>query len=205
MSGCARKKGVGESKSQEQLKDTIFEVAPKAPPPPSGYVRKYTASEFGEFFEGFFYAFAEKNEWALDMFIHPGHGVIVIDANGALPQIHRTHSFSQIKKLGTGKSIFEYDGYLCSKLIVDTLPVVDCNSPTFYSKQGCFTWNVNALANSSIEDVATFSNVSKEEFEFIVNTIQWTTVNTSNFTFYWSLIDGFWYLSVIDVRRPCEA
>ncbi len=182
-----------------------LEASPYATEPPSVYTRKYEESEFGEFYEAFFCAFSQKNDWSLDYFINSSVGLFVIDANGAIPQITKIRYIHQYRKLTDSTGILDYPGCIGKYPIFGELPKINCDLPERYTKVGAITDTINLLLQSRIEEVATLINTTRDEVKEAFSKIRATTVNTSNYTFYWGVIEGSWHIIAIDVRTPCEA
>lgn len=205
--GCkvGKKNKVDLQDSFLMAQESNIEVSPIIEPPYPVYVRKYYSSEFSEFYNAFFSSILERNEWAFDYFIHPGHGLFIIDANGAIPQITKVNSISKYKRLSDKQHLFNYKGVLGKHLIFGELPKINCDYPSGYNKDGCFTSTENPLLNSNIENAATLVNTTPDELKKIISWVGYTTVNTSNYTFYFILVDGYWYIGLIDVRSPCQA
>lgn len=130
----------------------------------------------------------------IHQYIHPEKGLWIINSSGAMPTMnHTTHvdknfpvDFSAVKK--------------------EELPNVNCDSKSFWTKEGCFAHEINSFKD---EKIWTYCGLSKEDevkiFE-LAKTISWTVINTSLCArYYFSLIDGKWYLTFVDLRKPCEA
>ena len=88
----------------------------------------------------------------------------------------------------------------------EELPKINCDSKTFWTKDGCFSQQTNTFKD---EKIWTYCGLSKEDeakVEETAKTISYTVINTAmNARYYFSQIDGKWYLTFVDLRRPCEA
>ncbi len=131
---------------------------------------------------------------AVDQYIHPEKGLWLIQSSGAMPGMV---NISQVDKN------FPVD---FSKLRNEEVPTVDCDAKSFWTKEGCFAQEADLFSDTQIWE---HSNLSKEDKDKVVRaaqTIKWTVVNTSlSARYYFSLIDGKWYLAFVDLRAPCQA
>lgn len=138
-------------------------------------------------------------------FIHPEYGLCIIEQNGAMPQMRNGKDISRYKTVA-GKTLFEADkSKLHCELKEEELPRVDCNKPELWSKAGCFTQEVNTFKDEKIWE---YCNLQKKEQEIAAKsaaTITRTVINTAGYRFYFSRIEGRWYLTFIDLRVPCSA
>lgn len=162
--------------------------------------------DFKETYKEFFYSIIDGKPEKFNEFIHPDLGLFIIDSKGALPAVSNVKDISKYVR-ADNKSFFEFDrskvGY---ELIEEELPKVDCdNSPDFYTKQGAFTQAVNPLLNNKPWQE---SKLEKEELEKVnaaAETVMITVINTSNYRYYFSKMAGKWYVTFIDLRKPCNA
>ena len=96
---------------------------------------------------------------------------------------------------------FSFEG-VDKELIFEELPEVVCEDE-FYNKQGCFAEKVNPLLASQIWNYAGLNEKEIQAIEVLANTVEITVVNTSIYDFYFSKIEGNWYVTFIDLRIPC--
>ena len=132
----------------------------------------------------------------INQFIHPEAGLRIIQSEGAMPRLMKT---SQVDKN------FPVDFSNC---IEDSIPKIDCGSKSLWTKEGCFVWKVNGLAAAQVT-LWKYCNLSKEE-QLEVDTwapeVSYTAINTVlHARYYFSHINGKWYLLFVDLRRPCSA
>lgn len=150
-------------------------------------------------------ALAEKDTLRLNTFIQPANGMYVLSSEGALPGMTNTMSFLG-NNLLYGKILSEKTGNAVRcELKNEELPVINCDSMSFYNKEGCFMQFQNRLDKSKILE---FVKIPREEYEkamTMMHTITVTVVNTGNFVYYFSHINNKWFLAFLDIRRPCEA
>ena len=130
----------------------------------------------------------------INQFIHPEKGLWLIQSSGAMPNMTNT---MQVDKN------FPVD---FSSVKEEELPKVNCNSKSFWTKEGCFTQEVNTFND---EKIWTYCRLSKEDevkASELAKNISYTVINTSLYArYYFSKIDSKWYLVFADLRRPCEA
>jgi hypothetical protein len=159
-------------------------------------------------FAAFYTAFeadlhSTKSLEQLKKYVHPKQGFWIIEANGAMPEF--TH-YSLLNPAALNKSIkiVHVNNSTCD-LKFEPLPLVDCDKPTLYSKDGCFAQKINTFAQHKIWLSAGLQIQERDAIASLANTIQYTLIQTSGFRYYFSKIDTVWYISFIDLRRPCGA
>lgn len=151
--------------------------------------------------------FFSKQYTMLDQYIQPENGIYVLSNPGV---------FIIATKYISLKEILKSHSWLAGKKIdcdikYETLPEIDCDKG--WNKHGCFSDKVDyfnkisTAANYSIMPKKT--GVSEKDIEKIKNiesTIRLGVIFTENgIVFYFSLINGKWYITVIDLVTPCEA
>ena len=185
--------------------DIVSEISPDHDEKGSGR-QHYPYDAFKDFYRDLFISMMDAKESEFNTFLHPKQGLYVIDSKGALPSIMNVSDISTYQRMADNKSIFSVDeetlGY---EMLEEELPRVNCDTVGFYSKRGSYTSNTNEIIDSEIWKHANLSKEDQERFATYAETISKTCVNTGNYTYYFSFIDGNWYLTVIDLRRPCEA
>lgn len=141
----------------------------------------------------------------LDKFISPADGIYVIESNGAMPQVKHVTTLKDYKTL-QGKDLLPInrDDMICDPKD-EELPKVNCDSKDFYSKSGCFTQENNTFKDEKIWQYSHLSPEDEKKIEQLAATITRTVVNTKNYRYYFSLINGSWRLTFIDLRKPCNA
>ncbi len=180
-------------------KDSLKRVLMENLPSPADF------KQFEWMYSGFMDAATGGGDTKFDVFIHPKFGLWIIHSEGAAPQF--THVMKINEYLNSkGLEIIPIDRESMMTAPKDeALPVVDCNSKDFYSKPGCYTQQQNVFAEEKIWKYAGLNPDEEKDVEQLAKTITRTVVNTENYRYYFSLIDGAWYLTFIDVRKPCEA
>jgi hypothetical protein len=86
------------------------------------------------------------------------------------------------------------------------IPVPDCDTKSFWNKDGCFTTEHNTFKESKIWEYAALSDDDSKAAEELASKIGRVVVNTSlSMRMYFMLKDGGWYLVFLDLRMPCNA
>ncbi|MBI3500872.1 MAG: hypothetical protein HY063_03675 [Bacteroidetes bacterium] len=130
----------------------------------------------------------------INQFISPKEGVWLIQSSGAMPNMSNT---SQVDKN------FPVDFSNCKE---EELPKINCDAKTFWTKEGCYVQKINSFKDEKVWTYASLSKEDEAKVEEQAKTIQYTVINTSNNArYYFSFVDGKWYLSFVDLRKPCEA
>ena len=157
-----------------------------------------STAQFINFYRKFISAFLGDSESELDRYLHQEHGVHLIHSfSGAMPQVSQ---FKKSAHFDQDESVRDAIGSLQEEVVLEPLfeglPTVVCDE-VVYSKMGCFAEH-------------TSNNLSqhpwnKGGYEKLINTVEITVVNTYLTTFYFSKIEGKWYVTFIDLRVPCSA
>jgi len=150
-----------------------------------------------------------KNYEKLNQYIHPENGIYVLSNPGA---------FTIATKYTSLEEIIESYEWIASQKIdcaikYEALPEVDCNKVRGWSKEGCFSDDVKNF--NKISAAANYSALAKEyrisgqdikEAKNIESTVILGVILTADgMSFYFSLIDGKWYITVLDMVTPCSA
>ncbi len=139
---------------------------------------------------------ARINERNLDTFINRIHGFWYIKSGWFHPYFIRLRDLPMFTK---------QENLKFSKVKEEDLPQVDCDlPPPHWTKNGCFAREENTFVKDSSWTQCELSEKDKEEVAALAKTIRWTVINSKEGKYYFSLIDGAWYLTFVDLRRPCE-
>ena len=149
-------------------------------------------------------AVGTHNDSLFNHYINKTHGLYVVESRGALPSMFKIMDIKGIKISFKNKTINELLYHEMEAPIFEELPKVICDT-TIYDKQGCFASEENPLQKSRPWNYASLNEKEIQAIEFLAETVSMTVVNTSNFTFYFSKIEGNWYLTFSDLRTPCQA
>lgn len=164
------------------------------------------SEDFREVYTDFFTAVKDANENRFNDYIHPQTGLFIIEQNGALPSVSHIFDISKFKRSYDNKHFFAFNTDVIGvELIEQELPKINCEEYDGYDKQGCFTQEINRLAATKFWDFIDDNSEIKSKCEKAVNTIKWSVINTANYGYYFSQINGKWYITFIDMRQPCSA
>ena len=153
-----------------------------------------------------FVASAVTDAPRFNVFINKDHGLWIINSNGALPQMVNVKDISGIKT-SKGGSLVPMDKVkmVCTPKS-SGWPEKNCDMPSGWSITGCYTTEQNKLRESKIWEYAGLNDSDNKKVTELASGITRAVVNTEmNMTFYFTEIDGTWYLTFLDLRKPCEA
>ncbi len=160
---------------------------------------------FLHFYRQLVTAIETKNAAAFNQLFYKDYGLYIIESSGAMPEVNKVYEIENYQTSATKQGFFELTFDSLSLMpIKEKLPKIVCESNS-YNKQGCFQENINPLEDSEIWHYANLNEKEVQAIQFISKTIKITVVNTYNYTFYFSQINGSWQLSFIDLRIPCTA
>lgn len=142
---------------------------------------------------------------SFNRFIHPVHGLCIIESGGAMPQMRNGKDIGKFRTIA-GKSFFEvYKTTPVCELKEEELPKIDCNKPELWSKTGCFTQEVNTFKDEKIWEHCGLQDKEETIAAKSAETITRTVINTNGYRYYFSRINSRWYLTFLDLRVPCSA
>lgn len=148
--------------------------------------KEYTSDNFKFIFE-----ITKTN---INTHIHPQKGLWLIQSFGAMPEMT---NITQVDKN------FPIDFSDCK---AEILPKVNCESKSFWTKEGCFIQEINSFKDEKIWEFTSLDKNSKEIINQSSKLISFTAINTSlNARYYFAIINGKWYLLFADLRAPCSA
>lgn len=128
----------------------------------------------------------------VNQFINPESGLWLIQTPGAVPNMTNTPHVDKN---------FPVDFSAAKN---EELPKVNCDTKSFWTKEGCFVQQVN---NFNDEKIWTYCGLKKEDeakIEKLSQAVSLTVINTSlHARYYFSQINGKWYLIFVDLRKPC--
>lgn len=196
--GSEENKTPGEKDSLSK-KDSIKKAMQEDLPPPS------EIKQFNWFYSAFAHAATTGNDTLFNVVIHPKYGLWIIHSAGAVPNFTHVNNILEFRK-PDGKSILPFErSAMMSVPKEEALPVLVCDDDKSYNKNGCFTSLQNTFAEKKIWKYAGLSADKDKEIEESAKTITRTVINTENYRYYFSLINGSWYLTFLDIMEPCEA
>ena len=194
-----------EPSHEKQGTDVLDTVASNGVPVPEEAQTK--PKDFRDVYKEFFLSVVDVKEKDFNQFIHPEKGLYIIESTGAMPQMVNIRDISTFKRANDNKPFFDFDKTKVGiELIEKDIPSVDCDAPPeFYTKSGSFTQEINKFKDSRIWEYAGLPKAEQKKIEELAETIVKTTVNTGNYTYYFSLINNKWHITFIDMRKPCVA
>jgi len=146
-----------------------------------------------------------KHLSAFNQIICYDNALYIIESSGAMAEVSKVYNNENYKSSATKQGFFDLTFDSLSLMpIKERLPKVVCEKYS-YDKQGCFQENINPLKDSEIWHYANLNEKEVQAIQFISENVTITVVNTYNYTFYFSQINGSWQLSFIDLRTPCTA
>lgn len=162
-------------------------------------------TSFLQFYRQLVTTIETKNPAAFNQLIYDDYGLYIIESSGAMPEVSKVYNIENYTSSATKQGFFELTFDSLSLMpIKEKLPKVVCEKNN-YDKQGCFQENINPLKDSEIWHYANLNEKDVQAIQFISENVTITVVNTYNYTFYFSQINGSWQLSFIDLRIPCTA
>ncbi len=165
-----------------------------------------TPVDFREVYTDFFTAVKDINEKRFNEYIHPEIGLFIIQQDGAMPNLTHVTDIAKFKRSYDKKYFFAFNtDFIGVEILEQELPIINCEEFNGYNKQGCFAQQVNKLAATKFWEFVDTTPEIKSKCESAANTIKWTVINTANYGYYFSQIDGKWYITFIDMRQPCSA
>jgi hypothetical protein len=153
-----------------------------------------------------FVASAVTDAPRFNIFINKDHGLWIINSNGALPQMINVKDISGVKN-SKGDSLVPMDQVkmVCTPKVAGW-PEIKCDMPSGWSMTGCYTTEQNKLKESKIREYAGLNDADNKKVTELAAGITRAVVNTEmNMVFYFTEINGTWYLTFLDIRKPCEA
>lgn len=199
LSSCGNDEKTSATTDSMSRKDSLKKAMAEDLPPSSDI------KQFNWLYSGFVHAATTGDDSLFNTFIHPAHGLWIIHSNGAMPSFTNVKKISEFE-LPNGKKLLPFDrDKMMTAPKEEELPVVDCDKKDFYSKSGCFTSQRNVFREEKIWQYAGLTPADDKEVNFLSTTITRTVINTETYCFYFSLIDGGWYLTFLDIRKPCSA
>ena len=160
--------------------------------------------DFSDRFTSMINTFGSQDMHELDKYISPEFGLLIIESeSGAMPHFHiqKQDDAEYRQHIEHICNTISFDG----KLLDEPLPRIDCESKYFYTKTGSFVQDTNVLAASDIWKYGNLLPDDEQFAEYVINSVSRTVIITSGYTYYFSFYQKKWYLTIIDIRRPCQA
>jgi hypothetical protein len=125
--------------------------------------------------------------------VNENYGVYIISSNGAMPKIEKSYDLNSAVLSKT----------IANEAKLEELPKVVCEE-FIYNKQGCFAQEVNPLLENQLWNYTDLNEKEKQALIAIAETIKYTVIDTESYTYYFSIVEGKWVLTFVDVRIPCQ-
>ena len=165
-----------------------------------------TVKDFKDVYSEFFSSILDDNSTIFNSFIHPQHGLYIVESSGAMLKFEKVTDISTFRSSMEKKSIFDINKTKIGlQMIEEELPTAHCDSAGFYTKRGCYTEEVNTFKDEKIWTATNLSQEEKDQISKLAQTIVKTVINTANYRYYFSKIEDKWYITFIDMRKPCTA
>lgn len=161
------------------------------------------AEDFNTRFNHILHALHNQDMNELKPFLSPEFGLLIIRADGALPNILIRKNDEAAYDLALQQLFSRVPS--SAALSDETLPRVDCALPDFYTKTGNFMRDTNLLAGSEIWKFGGLSPEDQSLAEKVVQSTTRTVMLVPGLTFFFSFEKNAWYLTLVDMRKPCAA
>ena len=153
-----------------------------------------------------FVAALTYNVKSTDVFIDKEDGLWVITSNGAVPQMTHVFTIKGVLNYKNDSLVPADHNQMVCTLRNEEIPKVDCDTKTFWNKDGCFTSENSTLQEDKIWDYAGLNDTQAKEANKLAGKVTRVVVNTSlNMRMYFMMKNGGWYLVFLDLRVPCSA
>lgn len=199
LSACGSDENGAQSTDSMSAKDSVKKELTESLPPDEDF------KQF-EWIYSSFVAAVTYNVKSTDVFIDKEEGLWVITTNGAMPQMVHVKTVAGLLNYKNDSLIpIDRNSMVCA-LENGEIPEPDCDRPSFWAKDGCFTTEHNTFKESKIWEYAALSDADAKDAEELASKIGRVVINTSqNMRMYFMLKNGGWYLVFLDLRMPCAA
>ncbi|WP_128396960.1 hypothetical protein [Botryobacter ruber] len=213
--GCLLMPGCNTSDESSNQVTTADPTPPVTAAPGNQSQERSTAAtdtvDFEKAFQQFFAALQAADTAALQQFIHPAHGLWIIEQPGAVPKMTHVQHIGQFKREYQDRSFLTVkDEVQQCNLAEEPFPKFDCadmeGGRTGYSKDGCFAWNADKFKQSGYWDYASLSDEQMRQVKNTLPLVQKSVLHTkTSFEFHFGYVDGHWRLLFAKLIYPCSA
>lgn len=144
----------------------------------------------------------------LKSILDPAVGIFIVESPGVLPVVYNLPDVEAFVAQN-GKTIFDYfDDKISQQPVDEEMPVVDCayTNGTPYNKTGCIMKSISSADNElNFISLAGGNADDKQKAEEARKKLSMKVINTYNHVYYFTKSGDKWYLTFIDLRKPCEA
>jgi len=164
-------------------------------------------------FAQFFTALQNSDTTTINQFIHPKHGLWIIEQPGAMPKMTQVTNITTFKREYQNRSFFTVSEEVKTcDLKQETWPTFDCVDMDYeagksgYSKDGCFVAGPGKFQKSGYWNYASLSEAEIQTINAALPLIQKSVLHTAtSFEFHFGFIDGHWRLLFTKLIYPCSA
>lgn len=169
--------------------------------------------DFETAFTRFLQALHASDTLAINQFIHPDHGLWIIEQPGALPRMTHVTDIRRFKREYQDISFFTVrEEVKTCDLEEEAWPTFDCADMNYdkgqsgYSKDGCFVSPPDKFQKSSYWDYASLSERDIKRIRAALPLLQKSVLHTAtSFEFHFGKVDGQWQLLFAKLIYPCSA
>ncbi|WP_299987669.1 hypothetical protein [uncultured Pontibacter sp.] len=178
-----------------------------------GIVPNQDTMAFPQAFSVFLTSLQASDANVLNQFIHPDHGLWVIEQPGAMPKMTRITDIRDFKREFHDRSFFTVgDEVKTCDLQEEIWPSFDCADMNYdkgqsgYSKDGCFVSGPSKFQQSGYWDYASLSDTEIKQIKATLPLVQRSVLHTAtSFEFHFGPVDGQWRLLFAKLIHPCSA
>ncbi|SIT94339.1 hypothetical protein [Pontibacter indicus] len=168
---------------------------------------------FDQAFSIFMTAVQASDTSTLNQFIHPDHGLWIIEQPGAMPKMTRITDIREFRREFQGRSFFTIrDEVKSCDLREEAWPSFDCADMNYdegrsgYSKDGCFVSDPAKFQKSGYWDYASLSEAEIKQIKATLPLLRRSVLHTAtSFEFHFGHVDGQWRLLFAKLIYPCSA
>lgn len=144
----------------------------------------------------------------LKTILDPAAGIFIIQSEGAMPAVYNLPDISAFVAQN-GKTLFDFfSDKISLDPVSEELPAVDCkySNGTPYSKAGCYMKKISSSDNElNYLSSANGNADDKKKAEDARKKLSMKVINSYNHIYYFTQSGNTWFLTFIDLRKPCEA
>jgi hypothetical protein len=170
-------------------------------------------TSFETAFSLFLKALHASDTATINQFIHPDHGVWIIEQPGAMPRMTHVTDIRHVKREYQDRSFFTVqDEVKNCDLREEPWPAFDCADMDYdkgqsgYSKDGCFVWQSDKFQKSAYWDYSSLTDTDIERIVTALPLLQKSVLHTpTSFEFHFGHVDRHWRLLFVKLIYPCSA
>lgn len=171
------------------------------------------STDFKAAFELFFSALQASDTATINQFVHPQHGLWIIEQPGALPRMTFVKDISSFKRQYQDRSFLTIkDEVKNCDLKQEAWPTFDCADVDYdagtsgFSKDGCFVAGPERFVKSGYWNYADLPPAEVKQIEATLPLVQKSVLHTAtSFEFHFGFVEGRWRLLFAKLIYPCSA